>query len=143
MHELHEIVLPRICDYRLDIVMETLLYEDLSYATVGAALEVHRTLGPGFLEVVYERALDHELTIRKIPFERQISLLVKYKDLSIGRFRVDFVVDGKIILEIKAASTICPAFISQAHHYLAATGLRLAILLNFGAESLQVRRVIR
>ncbi len=123
--------------------METLLYEETSYAIVGAALEVHRALGPGFLELVYEKALAHELVLRKIPFERQFPLRVKYKDADVGKYRVDFIVDQKIVLEIKGISALSPAHTSQAYHYLAATGLRLAILLNFGAKSLQVRRVIR
>ena len=112
--------------------MADLLYEDLSYGIVGAALEVHRLLGPGFLEAVYEQALAHEFGLRGIPFERQVSLLVMYKEISVGDYRADFVIDGKIILEIKAASAMSPAHEAQAHHYLAVTGLRLALLFNFG-----------
>ena len=123
--------------------MADLLYEDLSYAIVGAALEVHRLLGPGFLEAVYEQALAHELGLRGIPFERQVSLLVMYKQISVGEYRADFVIDGRIILEIKAASAMNTAHEAQAHHYLAVTGLRLALLFNFGTKSLQIKRHIR
>ena len=120
-----------------------MLYEELSYATVGAAIEVHRLLGSGFLEAVYEQALAQELTLRGIPFRRQVSLLVTYKGACAGEYRADFVIDERIILEIKASSTLSPAHEAQAHHYLAATGLRLALLFNFGRKSLQIKRVIR
>jgi GxxExxY protein len=123
--------------------MDRILYEDLSYLTLGAALEVHRTLGPGFLEHVYEEALAHELSLRGIPFKRQVPLLVKYKEKQVGEYRADYIIDGRIILEIKAAASLISAHDAQAHHYLTATGLRLAILLNFGTKSLQIRRVIR
>lgn len=123
--------------------MAKILHKELSCATVGAALEVHRLLGSGFLEAVYEKALAHELTLRGIPFKRQISLVVAYKEMSVGEYRADFVVDGRIVLEIKAVSALSAAHEAQAHHYLAATGLRLAILFNFGTKSLQVKRVIR
>ena len=123
--------------------MPEILYKELSYAVVGAAMEVHRTLGPGFLESVYEEALAHELALRGIPFERQKRLAVAYKGEPVGEFVADVVVDGKVILEPKAVSAIAAAHEAQAHHYLAATGLRLAIVLNFGAASLQQKRVVR
>jgi GxxExxY protein len=120
-----------------------ILFQALSYAIVGAAMEVHRILGPGFLEAVYQAALEHELTLRGIPFERQKRLAVVYKDQIIGEYIADLVIDGKIILELKAVSKLTPAHEAQAHHYIAATGLRLAILLNFGAPSLEQTRIIR
>jgi GxxExxY protein len=123
--------------------MAALLYGDLSYKIVGAALEVHRFLGPGFLEAVYEQALAHEFGLREIPFERQVSLLVMYKEIRVGDYRADFVIDRKIILEIKAALATSPAHEAQAHHYLVATGLRLALLFNFGTKSLQIKRYVR
>lgn len=123
--------------------MAALLYEDLSYVIVGAALEVHRLLGPGFLEAVYEQALAHELGLREIPFERQVCLLVMYKEIRVGEYRADFVIDGKIILAIKAALAMSAAHEAQAHHYLAATGHRLALLFNFGAKSLRIKRYVR
>jgi GxxExxY protein len=123
--------------------MEKLLYKDLSGFILGAALEVHRVLGSGFLEAVYEQALAHEFGLRRIDFERQVPIKVSYKQIQIGEYRADFVVEGRIVLEIKAVSGLVPAHESQAHHYLAATGIRLAILLNFGAKSLQIKRIIR
>ena len=123
--------------------MTRILFKELSYAVVGAAMEVHRTLGPGFLEAVYEEALAHELTLLGIPFEQQPRLPVQYKGQPVGEYVADLIVDGQIILELKAVSRITPGHEAQAHNYLAATGLRLAIILNFGAVSLQQKRIVR
>lgn len=123
--------------------MAEILYKELSYAVVGAAMEVHQQLGASFLEKVYQKALAHELTLRQIPFEQYKPLPVTYKGLLVGEYEADFMVDGKIILEIKAISALHPAHEAQAMHYLAATGYRLAILLNFGKESSQQKRVTR
>jgi len=123
--------------------MSDLLYGDLCSQLVGAAMEVHRVLGPGFLEAVYESALAHELKLRGIPFCRQVGIKVRYKDLVIGEYRIDLLIDEKVVLEIKAVSALNSAHEAQAHHYLAATGLRLALLLNFGSSSLRFRRIIR
>ncbi len=122
--------------------MAEIIHKELSYAVVGAAQEVHRLLGPGLLEAVYEEAMAHEFRLRSIHFERQKVLTVNYKGLVIGEYRADFVVEGKIILELKAATTIAPAHESQAIHYLAMTGLRLALLINFGQVSLEVKRIV-
>jgi GxxExxY protein len=123
--------------------MTQILFKELCYKIIGAAMEVHRVPEPGFLEAVYEAALAHELTLQGIPFERQKELPVYYKGQLAGHYVADFVIDGQIILEIKAVSALTKAHEAQAHNYLAATGLRLAILLNFGAESLQQKRIVR
>ena len=120
-----------------------LLYEELSGLIIGAAIEVHKTLGPGFLEVVYENALACELRLREAPFAKQDPLKIFYKELEVGKYRPDLLVDGKIIVEVKALSSLVSAHEAQALNYLAATGLRLALLLNFGAPSLQFNRIIR
>ncbi len=120
-----------------------MLYEELSGTVIGAAMEVHKQLGPGFLEAVYERALVLELTTRKIPFERQAPIAIMYKEMDVGKYRADFLVDGKVILEIKATASLVAADLAQALHYLTATRFRLALLLNFGGKSLQFKRVIR
>ncbi len=106
-------------------------------------MEVHRLLGPGFLESVYQTSLAHELELQGIPFEKQRRLTVKYKDIVVGDYIPDFVIDEKIIVEIKAVSKLNSSHQAQALNYLAATGYKLAILLNFGATSLQQRRVVR
>ena len=123
--------------------MTDLLYKELTFAVIGAAMEVHKILGPGFLEAVYQSALERELTLRKIPFERQVHLPVNYKDVLVGDYIAVLIVDGKLIVEIKAVSRFTPNHQSQAMHYLCATGLHLALLLNFGAGSLEHRRVIK
>ena len=123
--------------------MVELLYKELTFAIIGAAMELHRILGPGFLETVYQSALARELTLRGIPFEQQVHLPVSYKDVLVGEFIADFIIDGKLIVEIKAVSNFNSQHQAQAMHYLAATGLRLALLLNFGTGSLEHRRVIK
>ena len=120
-----------------------LLFEELSFAVNGACMEVHRILGPGFLEAVYQTALERELRLRGMSFEAQKRLPVVYKGAVVGDYIADIVVDDKIILELKAVSTLNKAHEAQAHNYLAATGLRLAILYNFGAASLEWKRFIR
>jgi GxxExxY protein len=123
--------------------MVELLYKELTFAIIGAAMEVHGILGPGFLETVYQSALARELTLRGIPFEQQVHLPVSYKDVLVGEYIADFIIDGKLIVEIKAVSNFNSQHQAQAMHYLAATGCRLALLLNFGTGSLEHRRVIK
>ncbi len=120
-----------------------LLNKELSYRIVGAAMEVHRELGCGFLEAVYEDALCHEFILSSIPYQRQVEIPIYYKGVRMGKYFADLLVDGTIIVEIKAASGFAERHIAQALHYLAATDLRLAILINFGTQSLQTKRVIR
>ncbi|MDI6768242.1 MAG: GxxExxY protein [Anaerolineales bacterium] len=123
--------------------MAEILFKELSYAVVGAAMEVHRTLGAGFLETVYRAALAYELTLRGIPFEEQVHLPVYYKGQLIGEYIADLVIDGKIIIELKAITEIHDAHRAQAINYLAATGFELAIILNFGGSKLQQERLVR
>jgi GxxExxY protein len=123
--------------------MFELIYKELTFAVIGAAMEVHRILGPGFLETVYQVALERELTLRGIPFERQVKLPVTYKDVLVGEYFADLVIDKRFVVEIKAVSKFNASHQAQAMHYLAATGLRLALLLNFGTGSLEHRRVIK
>ena len=122
--------------------MAKLIHKELSYEIVGAAMEVHKLLGPGFLEKVYQKALVHELTLRGIPFEEYKRLIVRYKDIVVGDYEADIVVDGKIILELKAVKDIHPRHMVQTRNYLTATGFKLGIVLNFGASSLQQKRAV-
>jgi GxxExxY protein len=123
--------------------MTELLYNELTYAVIGAAMEVHRVLGPGFLEAVYQSALAHELKLRAFSFQEQVHLPVCYKGILAGDYIADFTVEDKLILELKAISMLNASHKAQAMHYLTATGFRLALLLNFGTVSLQHQRVIR
>ncbi len=123
--------------------MAEILYKELSYAIIGAAMEVHSVLGPGYLEAVYQAALAHELGLRDISHEQNKRLAVTYKGVLVGDYEADIVVEDKIILEMKAVSQLTDRHRAQALNYLTATGYHLALLLNFGAESLQRRRVVR
>lgn len=123
--------------------MNEFLYKEESFAVIGAAMEVHRSLGWGFLENVYQTALAHEFILRSIPFIQQVRLPITYKDILAGDYVADFVVHEKIIVEIKAIGNLTPSHQAQALNYLAATGYRLALLINFGSTSLQYRRVIK
>ncbi|HXD10072.1 MAG TPA: GxxExxY protein [Anaerolineales bacterium] len=123
--------------------MTDILFKELSFRVIGAAMEVHNVLGPGFLESIYQAALEKELTLRGIPFDHQVELPVSYKGDLVGVYKADLIVDGKIIIEIKGVSKLNASHQAQALHYLAATGLELAILINFGAGSLDYRRVVR
>ena len=119
------------------------LYKELTYAVIGAAMEVHRVLGPGFLESVCEKALAHEFDLRQIPYERQSVLKVVYKDVDVGDFRADFLVESKLVVEIKAIQKLAKSDEAQLLNYLRGTGFRVGLLLNFGAPSLErVRRIV-
>ena len=118
------------------------LYKDLTYAIIGAAMEVHRILGPGFLESVYEKALAHEFDLRGIPYQRQVKLAVRYKEIVAGEFRADFLVDGKVVVELKAIKALTAGDEAQLLNYLKGTGYRVGLLLNFGASSLEYKRRI-
>ena len=111
---------------------------------IGAALEVHRVLGPGFLESVYENALAVELTARQVPFVRQVSLPVTYKGTKVGRARVDFIVAETVIVELKAVDSLTGIHTAQGISYLKASGLRLALLINFNVQRLEngMKRVV-
>jgi GxxExxY protein len=122
--------------------MAKLVYEELTYLIIGAAMEVHKVLGNGFLEAVYQKALEHELRLRKILFEAQVHLPVYYKGELVGDYIADFLIDGRIIVEIKAVSTMNDAHLAQTIHYLTATNNQVGLLINFGAKSLEHRRVV-
>jgi len=103
---------------------------------IGAAIEVHRTLGPGLLESIYENALCHELTLRSIRHETQKPVEIKYKDLLIKGQRLDLLVENEVVVELKSTRKITDLYIAQTLSYLSATGLKKALLLNFGEKRL-------
>lgn len=119
-----------------------LLHSDLTKNIIGAAIEVHRILGAGFLENVYEEALAIEFDLRKIPYERQMAFDVLYKGKQTRQFICDFVVYDKIIVELKAIKEISNIEQSQVLNYLKVTGLDLGLLLNFGSRSLEIKRLV-
>jgi GxxExxY protein len=118
--------------------------ESVTRQVIDAAFEVHRFLGPGFLESVYESALAIELTARQVPFLRQSLLSVTYKGAQVGRARVDFIVAESVVVELKAVENFAPIYTAQGISYLKASGLRLALLINFNVQRLEngLKRVI-
>ena len=120
---------------------EEYLYHDLTQKIIGIAMEVHRTLGPGFFEAVYEEALIYEL--EKVDFicERQKEFAIKYKDIVLKKkLRADLVIDNKIIIENKASGQIDPIDEVQLVSYLKASGLKVGLIFNFGNKSLEFKR---
>ena len=119
-------------------------FDETTGAVIAAALEVHRVLGPGFLESVYEEAIAVELELRGIRFERQKLIGVSYKGHRIGEGRLDFLVREAIVVELKAVEKLLPIHQAQVMSYLKATGHRLGLLINFRERLLRdgVRRVV-
>ncbi len=118
------------------------LHKKLTEGIIGLAFEVHRELGPGFLEKVYQTALVQEFTLADIPCVAEAEVPVSYKGRSVGIFYSDILVDGRVICEIKAVGNLTLAHQAQLIHYLKATGIRVGLLLNFGSRSLQVKRMV-
>jgi GxxExxY protein len=110
----------------------------LSYNIIGAAIEVHRVLGPGLLESAYETCLCRELDLRGLPYERQKPLPVVYKDVHLDAgYRLDLLVDNRIVVEIKAVEALCPIHEAQLLTYLRLGGWQLGLLINFNVEVLK------
>ena len=118
---------------------------DISSAIIGAAIEVHRTLGPGLLESAYEQCLAHELSLRQIPFERQNPLHIDYKAVRLDcGYRLDFLVAGLVVVEVKATDALLPIHQAQLLSYLKLGGWKLGLLINFHAPLLRegIKRVV-
>ena len=113
--------------------MDSFLYKDETYAIHGAIFDVYRTLGCGFLEAVYQQALEVELTQRNIPFVPQAEIKVEYKGVKLDQtYRADLICYDKIILELKAVQNLLPEHEAQLQNYLRATQMRVGLLVNFG-----------
>ncbi len=110
--------------------------DDLTKKIIGAAIEVHRVLGPGLLESVYEGALCHEFSLEEIAYQRQVAVDVRYKDCIIQGQKLDLLVEGKVVVEIKSVQKLPEVATAQVLSYLKATGLRRALLINFGEARL-------
>ena len=117
-------------------------YSEETGKIIGLAMEVHRQLGNGFREVIYQRALQIEFSRSFIDFEREFEMPVRYKGDQIGTRRVDFLIDKKISVEIKAVIKLEPVHFAQAINYLEAYNLEVGLLINFGARSLEFKRLI-
>jgi GxxExxY protein len=118
--------------------------DPITEAIIGAAIEVHRALGPGLLESAYEECLYHELKLRGIPVERQISLPLKYKGIALDcSYRIDLLVKNEVVVELKAVDTFLPIHEAQVLTYLRLGGWRRGLLLNFNVDYLRygIRRL--
>ncbi len=123
-----------------------LVHEDLSREVIGAAIEVHRHLGPGLLESAYEECLCHELSLRRIAFERQVPLPVEYKNVKLDcGYRIDIVVEDAIVVELKCVDAVLPVHEAQLLTYLKLSGKKLGLIFNFHRATLKdgiVRKVL-
>ena len=127
----------------MDTNEDEILYKDLSYKIVGLAMRVHSKLGYGFLEKVYENALMVLFRREGIEAKQQAPIIVYFEEEVIGNYYADILVEDKVILEIKSVENIIDAHIAQTLNYLKATGLRLAIILNFSKEKLKYKRIVK
>lgn len=114
----------------------------LTEKIIGCAINVHKALGPGFVEKIYEKALVYEFQKARIGFQSQLRLKIKYEELEIGNQRVDFIVEDTVLLELKSASRIIPVFEAQLLSYLKASGKQVGLLLNFGRKRMEIRRMV-
>ena len=118
-----------------------MLYEELTKRIIGCAMEVHKRLGNGFQEVIYQRALEIEMKYAGLEFEREMEMQIFYRDYDIGTRRVDFFVEGKIMVELKACVKLEDVHLAQAMNYLEAYKMEIGLLINFGGRSLEFKRV--
>lgn len=123
------------------MIKEEYKFSDLTGTIIGAAMEVHSILGCGFQEVIYQRALEIEFNLRRIPCKREVEMPINYKNNSIGTRRVDFLAFDNISVELKALTLLEPVHLAQAINYLEAYNLEVGLLLNFGSTSLQFNRL--
>ncbi len=121
--------------------MAELRYKETTEKVIGAAMRVHVALGNGFQEVIYQRSLAIEFTDIKLPFEREFNMKVYYKNIEVGERRVDFLVNGKIMVELKAIVNLESVHLAQAKNYLEAYNVEVGLLINLGAQSLQFKRL--
>ncbi len=122
-------------------MVQTMLHEDLTRRIIGCAMEVHKRLGNGFQEVIYQRALQVEMNFVGLSFEREMEMAIFYRETEIGTRRVDFFVEGKVMVELKAIVKLEDVHLAQAMNYLEAYKMEIGLLLNFGAKSLEFKRV--
>ena len=122
---------------------ETHQFEKLTSRIIGAAIEVHRELGPGFLEAIYEEALKIELSEQSMRYDSQKEIKIEYLGVEIGVHRLDLLVEKKIIVELKAVKELTDIHFAQLRSYLKAAGLKVGLLLNFAKPTLEIRRPAR
>ena len=116
-------------------------YQDITHKIIGCAMKVHSTLGNGFQEVIYQRALAIEMGKQELSFQREMEMSIYYEGIDIGTRRVDFFVEDKIMVELKAIIRLEEVHLAQAMNYCQAYNLPIGLLINFGAKSLEFKRV--
>ncbi|MBN8574811.1 MAG: GxxExxY protein [Candidatus Kapabacteria bacterium] len=124
------------------MINEQYKYSELTSKIIGVAMQVHKVLGNGFQEVIYQRALAIELTDNGITFEREKEMPIFYKEQQIGTRRVDFLIEGVVSVELKALTKLEDVHLAQAINYLEAYNIEIGMLINFGAKSLEFKRLI-
>lgn len=124
------------------MIKEQYKYSELTSHIIGCAMEVHKILGNGFQEVIYQRALEKEMLTKGLSFGREYNMDIYYKDSLIGTRRVDFLIEDVISVEIKALIKLEDVHLAQAINYLEAYNLEIGLLINFGAKSLEFKRLI-
>jgi GxxExxY protein len=117
-------------------------YDSLSEKIIGAGITVHRSLGPGFLESVYEEAMAVELQHQGLVYQKQKEIEIYHRDIIVGKHRLDLVVENKIIVELKAVKEMIDVHFAQLRSYLKANGLRVGLLLNFALPTLDIKRIV-
>lgn len=122
------------------MIKEEYKYSELTGKIIGCAMEVHRALGNGFQEVIYQRALEYEFELQGIGFAREFEMPIFYKEKHVGTRRVDFLVEDKISVELKALTQLEPVHLAQAINYLEAYNLEIGLLINFGETKLRFHR---
>ena len=129
---------------RCDMKENTLLYPEESYKIIGAIYEVHKELGPGLMEKVYQEALEKELELQGIPFEREKYFAIMYKGKELEqKYIADFVCYDKIVIELKAVDELLPVHKAQVINYLTITGYQLGLLVNFNETKIKPERIVR
>jgi GxxExxY protein len=124
------------------MIKENYKYSDLTEKIIGCSMRVHNILGNGFQEVIYQRALAIELKKLNINFDRELEMPIMYEGISIGTRRVDFLVEEKVSVELKAVTKLENVHLAQAINYLEAYNLEVGLLINFGNTSLEFKRLI-
>jgi GxxExxY protein len=125
-----------------ELIDEKYKYSAITGKIIGCALEVHKLLGNGFQEVIYQRALGKEMFLQGISFAREFEMPIFYKEEQIGTRRVDFLIEDVVSVEIKAITKLEDVHLTQAINYLEAYNLEIGLLINFGAKSLEFKRLI-
>jgi GxxExxY protein len=123
------------------MINERYKHSELTEKIIGCAMKVHSTLGNGFQELIYQRCLEIEMSKQGLSFEREKEMPIFYDGISVGKRRVDFFVDGKVMVELKALIQLEDVHLAQAINYLEAYGMEIGLLINFGGQRLEFKRV--